>query len=152
LHFVHQHSRQEENITSAIDSARDQSNHSKLVIPYVDAAYVADQFNRYRKQHRVQPGNPVNTCDTETPGGHGTDESRRSSGGGAAFVSLDTRMRLDKMLVRSVMREVTGTDPDGDRFIGRVFLGPHNVQATDNACDARDLRIACIASAIPRRE
>lgn len=41
-------------------------------------------------------------------------------------------MRLDKTLVRNVMREVTGTDPDGDRFIGRIFMGPNNQFMHDN--------------------
>lgn len=51
-------------------------------------------------------------------------------------VTIHTRMKLDRTLVRNVMREVTqatrptarragrsaGGDPDGDRFLGHVFL------------------------------
>lgn len=37
-----------------------------------------------------------------------------------------------KRSVDSVMREVTGSDPDGDRFIGRIFLGPNNILTADN--------------------
>ena len=55
-------------------------------------------------------------------------------------------MKLDSTLVRNVMRDVTqtvrtplvvhpgwcGTDPDGDRFVGHVFLGPNNQLMSDN--------------------
>lgn len=109
-----------------------------LVIPYIDAAFVADQFNRYRKQQRIylnrNLSNPSNTfvAPSEQQEQQQQQQEQQSSRGRYQCVSLGTRMRLDRMLVRNVMREVTNTDPDGDRFIGHMFLAPNNRLTSDN--------------------
>ena len=106
-----------------------------LVMPYIDAAFVADQFNRYRKQQRIYLNrNLSNSSNTFVPPSeqHEQQPQEPTPRGRSQCVSLGSRMRLDRMLVRNVMREVTNSDPDGDRFIGRVFLGPNNRLMSDN--------------------
>ena len=107
-----------------------------LVIPYVDAVFVADQFNRYRKQQNVYLNrNLTNHNNTfQPPSEQGADQEQQQHGNGrkTQCVSLGSRMRLDRTLVRNVMRDVTNSDPDGDRFIGRVFMGPNNRMVSDN--------------------
>ena len=124
-----------------------------LSIPYIDAAFVADQFNRYRKQQKVYLNrNLINHTNTFRPGvdARGGAHTRRkppseageqaaaanAAGGGgrrSATVSLGSRMRLDRNLVRTVMREVTSSDPDGDQQ-----GATHSDEASVHACDSSD--------------
>ena len=132
LHFVARGTKTREAIYHPTRDQERMSLFTTLRVPYIDAGYVADQFNRYRRQHRV----------LSTPAGDGLPPeaammaalAAASSGGGRApqCVTLDSRMRLDKMLVRSIMRDVTGAEADGDRFLGRCFLGPNNQVIVDN--------------------
>lgn len=104
-----------------------------LVIPYVDATYVAAQVNRYCRQQRVYLNrNLVNHSNTFMTPSEQADKNQQQQQGRRSghCVSLGTRMKLDRTLVRNVMREVTNSDPDGDRFLGRVFMGPVQVTAT----------------------
>jgi hypothetical protein len=134
FHFVRNQSGCGGRVEPREEALAAQDHWTLLTIPYVDAAFVADQFNRYRRQHRVFLNRPltngVNTFEGANPAGEAAENGARGRGGHC--VSLDARMRLDKNLVRNVMREVTGTDPDGDRFVGRVFMGPNNTVLTDN--------------------
>ena len=112
-----------------------------LVIPYVDAAFVADQFNRYRRQQKVFLNrNLVNHNNTfTTPSEQSNQSSPPPMGGGSKpCVSLGSRMKLDRTLVRNVMREVTQSDPDGDRFLGRdrcTCVGWHTCTASASSWD-----------------
>ena len=132
--FMYVESGQESSLKTMRDN-RNRATWVQVMIPYIDAAFLADQFNRYRKQQKVYLNrNLSHTANTFSPpseqqqeeGSHEAHRNRRPC------VSLGTRMRLDRMLVRNVMREVTNIDPDGDRFIGHVFLGPNNHIISDN--------------------
>ena len=152
LRFVFQESGQRTELEGLRGSAARRDLWLPLVIPYVDAVFVADQFNRYRKQQRVYLNrnltNSANTFTTPSEQGEQQQQAQNQSQKKSQCVSLGSRMRLDRTLVRNVMREVTSSDPDGDRFIGRVFLGPNNRMVSDNDTQTgmmldRVLALAC---------
>ena len=137
LRFVYLESGQRTELEGLRGSAGRRDLWLPLVIPYVDAVFVADQFNRYRKQQRVYLNrNLVNHANTfSTPSEQGEQQEQQARGQShrkPQCVSLGSRMRLDRTLVRNVMREVTSSDPDGDRLLGRVFTGPNNRMVSDN--------------------
>jgi hypothetical protein len=125
----------------------------ELVMPYIGATYVADHFNRYRRRQNVylnrQMSNHMNTLPSERADGvaaaaaaaqEAAEEAAdaagggRRAGGGSPYVTLSTRMRLESHLVQECMREIIEGEPDGDRFIGRVFLSPDRKITHDNNC------------------
>jgi hypothetical protein len=53
MRFVLKHIGHDSIIQKAESGSIDRCHFTQLVVPYVDAAYVADQFNRYRKSQKV---------------------------------------------------------------------------------------------------
>jgi hypothetical protein len=103
----------------------------------VDAAVIIEHYNRYRRTQRytqssrilqthnsLPPRGPINQPEAVEPAER-TDGST-NIGSHTSNVGLSLRMHLDTGLVRSIIREVTRTDPYGNYFVGFCLIDRRN--------------------------
>ena len=114
-----------------------------IICPFLDCSMIVEQYNRHRRGQR-RPGRTYqmhNTVRRPLDDGEGGGDS---GGGGAAdtggtplgthtgSVGMHVRMHLDTSLVRNTIREVTGTDPYGNCYVGFCLIQGNRDPLVDN--------------------